>query len=113
MLKEVSKALFFGVECMDDKWLANIVERGETWIATLDDLLSDQNAEFKADYYEKIFYKSNPDNADFLMRMAYRLSEFYFKLTVKKLDSLNFKESNRLINKAAQYYNTFIEFGDH
>lgn len=55
MLKEVSKALFFGVDCMDDKWLENIVERGETWIATLDDLLSDQNAEFKADYYEKIF----------------------------------------------------------
>lgn len=98
---------------MDNKWVANIVERGETWITTLDGLLSDQNAEFKADYHEKIFYKSNRDNADFLMRIAYQLSEFYFKLTVKELDKLNFRESNRLINKADQFYNTFSEFGDH
>lgn len=102
MIKEASKAIYLGLPSMGDKWIGNIVNRGEQWDIFLLNLLSDQTADFKSDYYEKIFLNSNKENAELLMRIAYRLSGFYFKLSVKKQeDDKDVKDSYRLVQKAA------------
>jgi len=69
---------------MDVKWVSNLIDRGEKWDLFLLELLSNQTAEFKADYYEKIYLLSNKENADFLMRLAFRLSDFFLKSLLKK-----------------------------
>ena len=44
--------------------------------------LENEKAEVKSDYYEKIYLISNKENADLLMRLAYRLSDYYLKIAV-------------------------------
>jgi hypothetical protein len=74
------------------------------------EILSDETADTKANYYEKFFLKSTKENCDLLMRIAYRLSNSIFKQSVTKLDIKDYKEANRLIHKARQYYNQYLEF---
>lgn len=88
---------------MDQNWLANIIDRGKQWDLDLEELLMNESSEFKSDYYEKIAQMSNKENADFLMRISYRLSKSFFQLSVQKLDKNDIKGANRVIDKARQY----------
>ena len=88
---------------MDQNWLANIIDRGKQWDLDLEELLMNESSEFKSDYYEKIAQMSNKENADFLMRISYRLSKSFFQLSVQKLDKNDVKGANRVIDKARQY----------
>ena len=73
MVNEASKAIYFGLSSKGSKWVGEIVKQGENWDQTLQELLQDQQSEFKSHYYEKLFLTSNKENADFLMRVAHRL----------------------------------------
>ena len=88
---------------MEPKWLANIIDRGKQWDLDLEDLLMNESSEFKSDYYEKIAQMSNRENADFLMRISYRLSKSFYQVSIQKLDLGDFKSANRVIEKARQY----------
>jgi hypothetical protein len=74
MIKEASQSLHLGVSVMGEKWVREFVERGENWDHVLEDILSDQTSDVRSDYYERFFFKTNKENADFLMRISYRLS---------------------------------------
>ena len=52
----------------------------------------------------KVFQHCNKDHVDFLMRIAWRLSNVFFKRAVVALDNdKNPQKANSLIMKASQY----------
>ena len=63
-------------------------------------LLRDQLPVDKANYYERFYVKSNKENADFLARISFRLSQAMHLLTIEKVGAKDFKEAHRLIQKA-------------
>jgi hypothetical protein len=95
---------------MDEKWVSDFVKRGEDWSQLLEDILLGETSATKSDYYERFFQKSNPENADFLLRISYRLSDSLLKQCASKIDTKNYKEAHQLINKAGQYFSYYEEY---
>lgn len=91
--------------------MANLVERGRQWDTILLEILQQETSDTKSDYYQKFFLQSHKENCDLNIRIAYRLSQSTFNQSVIELDKAHTVEANRLIKKANQYYNQFIEYG--
>jgi len=74
-------------------------------------ILKDENSADKTKYLSEFYHSCNKEFADFLMRIAFDLSEANFKMAVTECENKkDFKAANRQVSKAIQYFNCYQEF---
>jgi hypothetical protein len=85
---------------MRGEWVCEFVQRGKSWDLLLEALLKNQTSQVRSDHYQRFYFKANKENVVFLQRIAFRLSQSFFKESTKLTEAKKFKEAYSLINKA-------------